>query len=777
MSRRIVNLGLLDWQVGQAARQPFRAAPVDDRAVVREWLPARIPGDVRADLIAAGRIPPVETPEGIAAGAWVDDSDWWYRAEIPGGFVGLADDVQVILEADGIDYYSAIWLDDRLLATHAGMFSRQTLVLSPWINTPDRTVHELAIRIWGGGALPKLPNGPGRRAVRWLAQRVSPGVEYFPDRMATPKAQFSFGWDFSPRLLSAGIWDDVRLVIARGAAIEDLQVLAEPLTERDDPTPARLHVRLSARQWRAGQVEAEVKVEVEDKVEAEIETGARVRPLLALHRVPLATASVSADPNLSLSLSLDLASVRRWWPWDQGEPCLYRVTVRLLAGDDVLDELSQVIGVRSVRRAPLPDGAPWQFVVNGRPVFLRGANWVPADVLPGRVTEADYERLLGQAHAAGINFLRVWGGGVREKRAFWELCDRLGIMAWQEFPLACAFLDHYPRDADYLATLAQEVRSTARLLRNHPSLIAWCGGNEIGRQREAQPLAAIEAVLAAEDPGRIFIPASPSDGDVHQWKLWHGFAPWTSLAEEQPPFMSEFGLQALPNLATVSQMFSGHPPRLLSDPRWRERKAQAAKLQHYANPPLEGDLGFAVAASQRAQMTALQVGIEAARLRRSECGGVVFWQLNEPWPAVTWSVIDRAGRPKSAYEMLRHSFQPLLIAARFPWRRYAPGDVFEAEIWLVNDSAEAYRGCRARASLDYTTVWTLNDLGVAAGSATRVGAFAFTLDQPAQSLTLRLSCDGAALAANRYRLASHLTGPSPLRSRVIRWAADRLVGG
>jgi beta-mannosidase len=393
------------------------------------------------------------------------------------------------------------------------------------------------------------------------------------------------------------------------------------------------------------------------------------------------------------------------------------------------------------------------------------------------VTDTDYASLLWQARAAGINFLRVWGGGVREKRAFWDLCDRMGIMAWQEFPLACAFLDHYPREPAYLDLLSQEVRGTARLLRNHPSLIAWCGGNEIHPERERLPLSAIQQVLAQEDPDRIFIPASPSDGDVHQWRVWHGFAPWTRLADEKPSFMSEFGLQALPHLATVSQMFSGHPPRLLRDPRWRERKAQVDKLKHYANPPLEGDLRFTVAATQRAQMTALQVGIEAARLRRGECGGVVFWQFNEPWPAVTWSVIDRAGRPKSAYEMLRRSFQPVLIAARFPWRRYAAGDQFEAEIWLVNDGLQRYPSCRARATLDGATVWTANDLGLPPATAVRVGEFAFVLEQPAQQLTLRLSCNGAALASNRYQLASHLTGPSPLRRRLIRWLADRLVAG
>ena len=226
MPRRILDLSPLSWQFGRVERQPFGSQPVDDRASVAEWLPARVPGDVRADLIAAGRIPPVETPEGIAAGSWVDDCDWWYRVELPGG---LAEDEIVVLEADGIDFYSAIWLDGQRLATHAGMFARQTIVLSPWINATGAAAQELAIRIWGQGALPRLPNPPWRRAMRWLVGQLNAGTEYFPDRMATPKSQFSFGWDFAPRLVSTGIWDAIRLVVTRGAYIEDLRVRAEPV--------------------------------------------------------------------------------------------------------------------------------------------------------------------------------------------------------------------------------------------------------------------------------------------------------------------------------------------------------------------------------------------------------------------------------------------------------------------------------------------------------------------------------------------------------------------
>ncbi len=757
MARRILDLSTLPWQMGPAPRQPFGPQPADDRACVTEWLPARVPGDVRNDLIAAGRIPDVTTPEGIAAGAWADDCDWWYRVALPADY---AADEQVYLEADGIDYYNAIWLDDRRLAVHAGMFSRQVVSLSPWLNTAGR--HELAIRIWGPSALPRQPNPPWRRAIRWLAGRLVPGIEYFPDRMLTPKAQFNFGWDFAPRLLSMGIWDEIRLVITRGAYIEELWVAGERDAGGSEGSEgkAKLRIRLTIRARTARPTQAAVIVMPEN------------------FPGPAQEQTFDLDPNLShnLDLSLHLPAARLWWPWDQGEPSLYRVTVQLTDGQHVLDEASQLVGVRSVRRVEGQDGRTWGFAINDRPVFLRGANWVPADILPGRVTPSDYERLLGMARAAGINFLRVWGGGIREKRAFWELCDRWGIMAWQEFPLACAFLDHYPRDPAYLEALGQEARATVRALRNHPSLIAWCGGNEFNIEREQQPLGVIARAVAEEDGTRPFIPASPSAGEVHQWNVWHGFAPWTALAKEQAGMMNEFGLQALPAAETVTEMFPGRVPETLDDPRWAARKAQIAKLRWYAGPRADAGLSAAIEATQRAQAAALQAGIEACRLRRGRCTGVAFWQFNEPWPAVSWSVVDRCGRPKLAYEMLRRAYQPVSVAARFPWRRYRPGEIFAIEVWAINDHPFGWTACTIMAYLDGCRIWSQEDVTLPPAAAQRIGRCAVTLATPPRELTLVLLRAEEVLAANRYDLAVHLPGRQPLRARLLRWLADRLLG-
>ncbi len=763
MARQTLDLSTLAWRMGPAPRQPYSASPADDRRAVRAWHPARVPGAVRADLAAAGLVPPVDTPEGIAAGDWVDAVDWWYAVQLPGGW---RSNEQVVLEADGIDDRCAVWLDDRLLATHAGMFARQAVVLSPWVNGAGP--HTLAIRIWGAGALPRLPNPPWRRLIRRALRLTGANTEYFPDRMATPHAPFSFGWDFAPRVFGTGIWDDIRLVTCRGAYIENLYAAAEPLTP-DDPAPVRWQLRLALQQFTGTPAAVEVEVSQETEV---------------THTV---RHDVTARDGSTLALAFETPPLRRWWPWDQGEPHLCRVTVRLIdVHGDVMDEAGMTTGVRTVRREALPGGAPWQFVVNDRPVFLRGANWTPADILPGTVTPADYERLLGMARDAGINFLRVWGGGVRERAPFWETCDRLGIMAWQEFPLACAFLDHHPRTASYLSALSDEARGTVRALRHHPSLIAWCGGNEINVQRERLPLAALADVLAQEDDRRPWIPASPSDGDIHQWNVWHGFASWAALQEQAPPFMSEFGLQALPDAATVAEMFPAGAPPALSDAQWAARKAQPAKLRHYAGPDIAASIPVsnadAIRLTQRAQAAALQAGIEACRIRRESdnaqprpCGGVAFWQFNEPWRAVSWSVVDRAGRPKAAYNAIRRSYQPLLVAAQFPRRPYTEGDLFEAALWLVSDLPSAQPPCTVEAWLDERAVWTRAAVDIPAAGAYRLGSMRERLAAPPETLTLRLLRNGAVVAENRYDLQVPLPGPQPLASRLLRWLADRLL--
>ncbi len=762
MTRIVLDLNHINWRFGSAQQQIFASTVQDDRAAVTEWRSATVPGDTRADLIVAGKLPASTDLIPLRESAWVDDCDWWYVAsleQIPAGLTA-------VVEADGIDYLSSVWLDHDCLAVHEGMFGRQTVVLPPRINEPGP--HELGVRIWGSGALRKGKDGLLRRGVRGFLARTGLGAEYFPDRLNVTKAQFGFGWDFAPRVLTCGIWDDVRLVLARGAYIEDVHAVPEPLDD-DDPAPVRWRIRLRVRRFDCGHdLRAEFAL-------SELNEDA---PIARSDTFPLSAADAQA-------FTFDAPPLRRWWPWDQGEPRRYRLTARLSDENGPCDEKEVTVGVRTVARERLSTGHPWRFTVNGRHVFLRGANWVPVDILPGTVKPEDYARLVDMAVDAGVNYLRVWGGGLREKAAFYDECDRRGVLVSQEFPLACAFLDHYPRDSEYLNLLEKEATGIVRALRNHPSLLAWCGGNEISPRRERLLLRTIERVLECEDPSRPWIPASPSEGDVHNWDVWHGFAPWQTLAEQTPPFMSEFGLQALPDRETLG----AEMPASLDDPRWAERKLQVDKLRHYLGSAQPLQWPEAVEASQRVQAAVLQTGVEACRLRREgsghpqPCGGVAFWQFNEPWVAASWSVVDRAGRSKRAYEMLKRSYTPLLVAARFARKAYQRGDQFEAEVWLVNDAPRAVKLDRITAELDHNQErkdgspvgFEFGACAISPTSAARVGQISAKLAVAPRELRLVCEAEGAVVASNIYDLTVYLPPPQPVLARILRRAADWLL--
>jgi hypothetical protein len=240
-------------------------------------------------------------------------------------------------------------------------------------------------------------------------------------------------------------------------------------------------------------------------------------------------------------------------------------------------------------------------------------------------------------------------------------------------------------------------------------------------------------------------------------------------------------VQALPHADTVREMFPSGPPASLADPAWAARKMQARKLRHYAGPLPERDLGATIVATQRTQAAALQTGIEACRLRREgsgqphPCGGVAFWQYNEPWRAVSWSIVDRAGRPKAAYEMLARSYQPLLVAARFERRTWQPGERFKVEIWIVNDTPQSYDGCRVEARIDGQMVYRRDGIAAPSGSARRVGRAELVLQASPSLLQMTCVRHGSVIADNVYDLGVYPPPRQPVVAWLIRRAADLLL--
>ncbi len=724
MTRQTVNLGGEAWRFGHVPPRPFDAAAVYDLPAVTEWLPATVPGNVRPDLLALGRISDPFFGEQYQDSLWVEDVDWWYRRAIE-PLPEFSTSSRAFLVFEGLDYLSALFINGQEAARHEGMFSHQTLEITAALRSGPV---ELAVRLWSSHALP-------RRKLNWrqkLWQKIvgplyRSWVGVYPDRSATLKCQMSFGWDFAPPIRTMGLWDEVSLVITGPVWVSQLSVVSEQLSPKTDNyslitdhySLVTLHCSLDSDTPR--RVEAALTV-----TPANFE-GPAFGPFHFLFDLP------AGPSNHQLTCHLPHAAL--WQPWDRGYPHLYEVKLSLTEPDKKtpakiepwfleetgfpaalpLDEVTLRTGLRSVELRQ------WQFRLNGQPEFMRGLNWVPADSFPGRLRRADYARLLTQARDSGANLLRVWGGGLREKQAFYELCDELGLLVWQEFPFACMFLGSFPTDPAYLALVEAECGEIVRQLRPHPSVIAWCGGNEFSRARNRPLLDTLATLVERHDGTRPFIPVSPSfdsgarpegfqkpfgslGGDAHNWDIWHGGEPIQKYQTETARFLSEFGLQALPHLDTLAAALP-HPAT-----GWPTHHADVKKLTRYAalfNEPLKINneqtlhpSPFTIHHSQLAQATALQTAIEHMRRRKDEAGGVCLWQFNEPWPAISWAIVDYFGRPKLAYERLKWWYNPVLISLKFTvGQKWQVGDTFIAEIWAINDSLQALSGCELRVAL------------------------------------------------------------------------------
>lgn len=760
MARRVIDLNGDAWQFGSVPQQPFR--DTNDAHAVEEWLPARVPGDARLDLLRAGKIPDPFWGENNESSQWVDGRDWWYRRQLdlprePGD--------RAFLIFEGIDYQSAVFADERLLGRHAGMFSRQLYEL------PGSRAG-IAVRIWGSDALPKMrPSFAQKLWGHLLRPLFTPPNSPFPDRYATLKCQMQFGWDFAPRLRTCGIWDDAYVVVVRSVLIEDVCVRAS--ASPGDPRSPRAQVPPAA---------AKLSIMLDSDREQD------VRLVIACRGKNFAVDPQVFQFGLHLALgrqtvtvTLEVRQPRQWNPWDRGDPNLYELDVQLFpsGSSKSLDAYQVTFGIRRIDLAgstvQARNAEPWNFIINDRREFIRGVNWVPLDAIPARVTREAYAERLKQARDANVNFVRVWGGGLREKRAFYDLCDVLGILVWQEFPFAGAVLDRFPRDREFLASVRDECSAIVRELRNHPSLVVWCGGNEFNTRGNSAIVKTLQAVVQEHDGTRPFKPASPCRGESHNWRVWHRGANLADYRKDDTLFMSEFGLQSAPDVPSLKRFMPEDrlfPPNAL----WEYHHAQLEKLWRYARPALASLQGRVtrledlVKATQRAQALGVQIAVEHMRRRKAKLeavapraktgapalgqgtAGVAVWQFNDAWPAISWAVIDYYGRPKRAYADLCRLYAPVLASFDYPQTSTRAPSQVTGDLWLINDWIIPLDDVEWRAEL--------NGIGIATGQARlapdsteRVSRLSVPLEQGKNLLTLQLRREGELLSENEYDLS------------------------
>jgi len=640
--RRLTSLGDLKWEVlrvdkktGQPTGNPF---------------PGRVPGDILSDLLANGMIEDPYRGRNSDKCKWVNNYDWLYRARFEGR---CPPGERRFLRFMGVDYESWFRLGGRVIGSHEGMFSRAVFEITALLED----LNELEVLLVGQADSIEEKLSFGNPVTR--TERV---------RIKKLKAQYSYGWDFAPALKGAGIWDDAFLHATSGPiAIDDLWIAPDVnglvniviyLTSRASGS--------GAIRWRLEPAE-ENGPAIEGEVETEYVTGPQRFPITVLVEKPAL-----------------------WNPWEMGAPYLYKFSAEAVGDGDVSDSISDTFGFRSIgyeANPGAPSGCdPWTVVVNGRRMFMRGINWVPLDSLLGRITAERYESALRSIREMGANVIRVWGGGLREKRAFYDLCDKIGLLVWQEFPLACAFFNHYPRSQRFRKTLFNEVGDIIRQLRNHPCVMLWSSGNEVHLRRNRAVLDIIHRQVESLDGTRRFHPISPSRGDAHNWVVWHGKGNLEDYLEEKSPVISEFGLQAVPNRETVEWMFGPEGAWPPDKKTWTHHNIQFDKMNKYASrAPQDGSLSSYIEATQRMQAHVLKTAVERWRRLKFRHSGVGIWQFNEPWPCICWSVVDYFGRPKQAYAALKMAMAPLMVAAYHPLKEWRQGQQVPFDIAVVND--------------------------------------------------------------------------------------------
>ena len=647
-------------------------------------VPAQVPGCVHTDLRRAGVIDDPYYRDNEEKLQWIGEAEWIYEREFDVA-PGILDRDRVLLRCEGLDTLATIDLNGRRLARTDNQFRVWEFDVKDRLRPGKNSIHiEFA-----------SPLAYGRRRSKADPRLRSKGSECtLPGGNWVRKSPCNFGWDWGPKLVTCGIWKSIGIVAFDTARLSDVQILQDHSKRGGVGLSVGVGVEIvsagaagALRATRsAGQTPASASASVR---------GLSVKVCVSFKGRAIAEATVPLRGGKARA-ELVIAKPRLWWPAGMGEQALYDVSVVLIetASGAELDLQSKRIGLRTLTLERHKDqwGESFYFAANGAAFFAKGANWIPADTFPSSLTREDYADLLRSARDANMNMLRVWGGGIYEADAFYDLCDELGLCVWQDFMFACMA---YPTfDRAFLETVEAEARDNVRRLRHHPCLALWCGNNEM--EQQAVGLRGSGGKMSWRDYRRLFDrrlarvvrelagdtdywPSSPHSprgdradfnnprcGDAHLWNVWHGRAPFEWYRTCGHRFNSEFGFQAFPEPKTVR----GFTAR-------RDRNVTTAVMEHHQRSGignstilqyllswfrLPTSFEMLLWTSQILQGLAIKYAVEHWRRSRPRGMGTLYWQLNDCWPAVSWSSIDYHGRWKALHYLARRFFAPVLAS-------------------------------------------------------------------------------------------------------------------
>ena len=662
-----------DWQF---------LAPASD-----QWLAAQVPGCIHTDLQAHGLIPDPFYGTNELRMQWVGERDWKYRTEFIADAELLAQS-QVDLICEGLDTAATVTLNGETILESRNMFHRH--------RTP------VGARLRPGVNALGVKFGSAFDAIQAHKAAHAAGPQPVDDRTRIRKTQSQFGWDWGPTLVTCGVWRPVFLEGWSDGRIETVAV-------EQEHEGGRVRLRLTP------------ELDTPDP-------DARFRAILSLGDADVASAEGGAG-----GLTLEVADPRLWWPAGQGAQPLYRVRVDLIRAGRAVSRWERRIGLRTITLDMEVDGfdvqswsgrplARFGFRVNGRLIFAKGANWIPGHSFAPSLTDTDCRGLLQSARDAHFNMVRAWGGGVYESDVFYDVCDELGLLVWQDFTFACR---RYPADADFAASVRKEAEDNVTRLRHHAGLALWCGGNEMAslcppdgpeeyrRDYAALFLDALPSVVRALDPATAYIHDSPAyaieglpashlpSQDEHDWNVFHGRKPVEYYETTHLRFASEFGMQSYPSVPVAETFCPPDNLNVLSPVFESHQKSTAGNeiILHYVAEQFRFPRDYRSMAylSQLNQALCVQAAVEHFRRRQPQCLGALYWQLNDCWPGSSWSSLEFGGRWKALHYYARRFYAPYLVSIRHHGRDWAGLDNFRhntrgvVDVYTVSDAPEPLR--------------------------------------------------------------------------------------
>ena len=635
-----------------------------------KWLPATVPGCNFSDLLKNNVIDDPFYRNEEHKLQWIEKADWHYKKSFTVNQELLHfTDVELVLE--GLDTYCHVYVNNILIHENNNMFVGHRISCKTCL-----LVGENELRIEFRSPINEVMPTFEKNGFTYPAEN-----DKSEERLSvfTRKAPYHYGWDWGPRFVTSGIWRDIRLEGIDRAYIDDIYVQQQSLSDQQAELIFQVTLKNLSSLFGAD-FEGIIDIECENVDGLNQQVFVQVNSSEQIVNIPLTV----NDP-------------KRWWPNGLGEAFLHQFSITLSDKKSPLDKKNLTVGLRTIEviNEADCDGESFFIKVNGHAIFMKGANYIPSDSFLDRVSSEKYQKIFDDAVSANMNMLRVWGGGIYENDEFYRLADEQGILIWQDFMFACSL---YPGDADFIKNVKQEVEYNIKRLRNHACLALWCGNNETEMgiefwqwpttfsysdelyQRLKQDYDLLFKQVLPElvldlDPKRFYFSSSPigfwenktddNRGDNHYWGVWHGEEPFSEFKNRVPRFMSEYGFQSFPIMASVKTYSIEEDWHLESSVMKTHQKHPRGNslicqymAEEYRDPK---DFESFLYLSQVQQALGMKIAFEAHRSAMPFCMGSLYWQFNDCWPVASWSGIDYYGRWKALHYQAKRSFEHLAV--------------------------------------------------------------------------------------------------------------------